>query len=268
MDCHRRHLSDWLQSNHGFHYHGSSFVNNCRRLEHVRTIRICYRLLLIHHRPNRSSTESTMALSIYLLATAFGPLIFAPLAEIYGRKPVLHFSNIWFFVWNIVSGFAKTKETLIAARFLTGFGASAVYALGGAVLGDVWRPEQRGRTLGMYLLIPLLGAAVGPIIGGFMADRTTWRWIFWSTSIFQGVMTVMCFMAFEETYPPLILRRRAEKLRRETGRAYYTAAERLDGERSALSIVSRSLTRPLRLLATHPIIQVMSCIEALSYGLL
>lgn len=209
-----------------------------------------------------------MALSIYLLATAFGPLIFAPLAEIYGRKPVMHASNIWFLVFNILCGFAKTKETLIAARFLTGFGASAVYALGGAVLGDVWRPEQRGRTLGMYSLIPLLGAAVGPIIGGFMADRTTWRWMFWSTSIFQGVMVVMCFFAFDETYPDLILRRRAEKLRRETGRAYYTAAERLDSGRSTLSVVRRSLTRPLRLLATHPIIQVVSFVQALSYGLL
>lgn len=50
---------------------------------------------------------------------------------------------------------------LIACRFLAGFGASSIYALASGVLGDVWRPEQRGRSLGVYLLIPLLGAAVG-----------------------------------------------------------------------------------------------------------
>lgn len=108
-----------------------------------------------------SSTESAMALSIYLLATAFGPLLIGPLSEIYGRQVVLHASNIWFLIWNIVCGFATTKGTLIASRFLAGFGASAIYSLAGGVLGDVWRPEQRGKSLGIYLLIPLLGAAVG-----------------------------------------------------------------------------------------------------------
>lgn len=108
-----------------------------------------------------SSTESVMALSIYLLATAFGPLVIGPLSEVYGRSKVLHASNVWFLVWNIVCGFAQTKEVLIAARFLAGFGASSIYALAGGVLTDVWRPEQRGRSLNMYLLIPLLGAAVG-----------------------------------------------------------------------------------------------------------
>lgn len=111
-----------------------------------------------------SPAEAAMALSIYLLATAFGPLVIAPLSEMYGRSRVMHASNLWFLVWNLVCGFATTKATLIAARFLAGFGASAVYALAGGVLGDVWRPEQRGKSLGVYLLIPLLGAAVGKII--------------------------------------------------------------------------------------------------------
>ena len=108
-----------------------------------------------------NSTESAMTLSIYLLATAFGPLVIGPLSEIYGRQVVLHASSIWFLIWNIVCGFAKTKGTLIAARFLAGFGASAIYSLGAGVLGDVWRPSQRGKSLGIYLLIPLLGVAVG-----------------------------------------------------------------------------------------------------------
>lgn len=110
-----------------------------------------------------SSTESAMALSIYLLATAFGPLVIGPLSEIYGRQIILHASSIWFLIWNIVCGFSKTKGTLIASRFLAGFGASAIYSLGAGVLGDVWRPAQRGRSLGIYLLIPLLGAAVGEL---------------------------------------------------------------------------------------------------------
>ncbi|KAJ6443709.1 fungal specific transcription factor domain-containing protein [Purpureocillium lavendulum] len=206
-----------------------------------------------------SDTEAAMSLSIYLLATAFGPLAIGPLSELYGRQVVLHASGIWFFVWNVVCGFASTKETLIASRFLAGFGASAIYSLAGGVLGDIWRPEHRGRSLGMYLLIPLLGAAVGPIIGGFMSERTTWRWMFWSTSIFQGVMVVVSFFCFFETYAPVVLQRRAAKIRKETGNdRYHTVSEKLNEGKSSVAILKQALTRPLRLLAFHPLIQVSS----------
>ena len=113
---------------------------------------------------NMTSAESAMSLSIYLLATAFGPLFIGPLSEIYGRQVILHSSSVWFLIWNVVCGFATTKGVLIASRFLAGFGASAIYALAGGVLGDIWRPEHRGRSLGIYLLIPLLGAAVGKLL--------------------------------------------------------------------------------------------------------
>lgn len=108
-----------------------------------------------------SRAEAAMAMSIYLLATAFGPIVIGPLSEIYGRSIILHSTNVWFLIWNLVCGFSKTKEALIASRFLGGFGASAVYALAGGVLGDVWRAGERGRSLGWYALVPLIGAAVG-----------------------------------------------------------------------------------------------------------
>ncbi|KAH8678307.1 putative efflux pump antibiotic resistance protein [Xylariales sp. PMI_506] len=216
-----------------------------------------------------SPTESAMALSIYLLATAFGPLFIGPLSEIYGRQVILHSSSIWFLIWNVVCGFASTKGTLIGARFMAGFGASAIYALAGGVLGDIWRPEQRGRSLGIYLLIPLLGAAVGPIIGGFMAERASWRWMFWATSIFQAVMILVSFFSFHETYGVLILRRRAQRLRKETGNnQYYTQGERLHSSKSTASVISRALTRPVRLLMFHPIIQINAVLSGFNYGIM
>ncbi|KAK7057774.1 putative efflux pump antibiotic resistance protein [Favolaschia claudopus] len=216
-----------------------------------------------------SSTEAAMALSIYLLATAFGPLFIGSLSEIYGRKTILHASNAWFLLWNLLCGFAKTKELLIAARFLAGFGASSIFALAGGVLGEVWRPEERGKSLRLYLLIQLLGAAVGPIVGGIMSARTTWRWMFWSTSIFQAVMLVVEICTFHETYPPVILRKRAERLRRSTGDPNYrTPYDRPKDCKSVVITVTRTLTRPLRLLAFHPIIQVTSVIQACSFGIL
>ncbi|KAL4750013.1 major facilitator superfamily domain-containing protein [Aspergillus terricola var. indicus] len=220
----------------------------------------------ISHELHMSSTESAMALSIYLLATAIGPLLIGPLSEVYGRKTIMHASNIWFLVWNIVCGFANSKELLIEARFLADFRASAIYALASGVLGDVWHDQERGRSLGAYLLIPLLGAVVGPIIGGFMAGRTTWRWMFWSTSIFQVAMILVSFSVFDETHAPIILRKQAETVRHETGDTRYrTVKERLREDGSPWFVLVKAFSRPLRLLTLHPIIQINSIISAFDY---
>jgi MFS family permease len=102
-----------------------------------------------------------------------------------------------------------------------------------------------------------------------MAARTTWRWMFWSTSIFQAVMIAVSFTTFRETYGPFILQKRATRLRRETGNPrHYTATERLESQKSVLAILSRVLTRPIRLLTFHPIIQVVALISAFQYGIL
>lgn len=85
------------------------------------------------------NTESVVAMTTFLIATAFDPLIVDPQSEVYGRRPVMHATNIWFLMWNLVSGFASSKSLLIAARLLAGFGASAICALAGGVLGDVGR---------------------------------------------------------------------------------------------------------------------------------
>ncbi|KAI9039796.1 MFS transporter [Aspergillus affinis] len=216
-----------------------------------------------------SITESNMALSVYLLATAFGPLIIGPLSEIYGRKTIFHITNIWFLVWNFVCGFTHSKGLLISARLLAGFGASAVYSLGYGVLGDVWSAEQRGQSLSLYLLIPLTGSAVGPIVSGFIIKYSTWRWMFWSTAILQLTLELSFSLLFHESYAPLLLRRRAEKLRRDTGDSrYHAAIEMREVGLSPLGKLGRSLSRPLRLLAFHPIIQMQAILEGIDYGLL
>jgi multidrug resistance protein len=216
-----------------------------------------------------SDVEAVMALSSYVLATAFGPLLMGPLSEIYGRKPIMHASNVWFLVWNIACGFARNGGEIIAARLLAGLGASAIYALQGGVLGDVWEAERRGKVLGIYMFIPLLGAAVGPIVGGFITEFTTWRWMFWSTSILQAVMVCTCLMLFHETHAPTILQKRARSLRQTTSDSrYHTEWDSLDLGRSPSWILQRSLSRPIRMLLFHPIVQIQACLSGFIYGLL
>ncbi|TKX26334.1 MFS transporter-like protein 14 [Elsinoe australis] len=218
---------------------------------------------------NMTTTESTMALSVYILATAFGPLILGPLSEVYGRKPLVHGINIWLLVWNLICGFAHSKGLLIAARLIAGLGGSAVFTLGYGVLSDIWHADERGRTMSLYLLIPLTGTAVGPIIGGFIIQYTTWRWMFWATTISHIIIELCSITIIRETYAPLLLLKRASKLRQQTGNPrYHTKFSAYTANRSALWTLRQSLTRPLRLLAFHPIIQIQALCSGLSYGLL
>ena len=214
-----------------------------------------------------NEVESQLVLSIFILAYAIGPLFLGPLSEIYGRVPVLQLSNLVYLVFNIACGVSKTKGQMIAFRFLSGLGGSAPLALGGGVLSDCWRADERGRAISIYSLAPLLGPAVGPIAGGFITQNTTWRWAFYATSIADAIIQVFGLIFLRETYPPKLLHLKAEKMRKETGNtALHTEFEH--PERSLANTMKRSLVRPFRLLGTQPIVQVLACYMAYLYGLM
>lgn len=97
-----------------------------------------------------NEVEQQLVLSIFVLAYAIGPLILGPLSEIYGRVPVLQLSNLFFLVFNTACGASKNKGEMIAFRFLSGLGGSAPLALGGGVLSDCWKAEERGRAISIY----------------------------------------------------------------------------------------------------------------------
>ncbi|KAK9490126.1 major facilitator superfamily domain-containing protein [Lipomyces doorenjongii] len=163
-----------------------------------------------------SDVESQLVLSIFILAYAVGPLFLGPMSEIYVRVPVLQLANLFYFVFNLACGFAKTKKQLLAFRFLSGLGGSAPLAIGGGVLGDTWRAHERGKSLAVYSLAPLLGPAVGPIAGGFVVENSTWRWVFYATSIADAAIQVSGVFFLRETYAPKILYQKCKKLKKQS----------------------------------------------------
>lgn len=214
-----------------------------------------------------NEVESQLVLSVFVLAYAIGPLFLAPLSEIYGRVPVLQLANLFYLVFNLACGASRNKGEMIAFRFLSGIGGSAPLGIGGGVLSDCWRAEERGLAISIYSLAPLLGPAVGPIAGGFITEKTSWRWVFWATSIADAVIQVFGLVFLKETYPPKLLHAKAEKLRKESGNtALHTEFEH--PERSLGNILKHSLTRPFKLLGTQPIVQALAIYMAVLYGLM
>lgn len=139
--------------------------------------------------------------------------------------------------------------------------------VGAGLLSDCFRAEERGKGIAIYSLAPLLGPAVGPIIGGFITENTTWRWVFYATSIADGVIQVAGLYFLRESYGPKLLLQRAKRLRKETGdNAYQTESERQN--KNLFQLLRVSLVRPFRMLLTQPMVQVIAVYMAYVYGLM
>lgn len=212
--------------------------------------------------------EAQITLSIFVLAYAVGPMLLGPLSELYGRVKVAQCANVFFLIFNTVCGFAQTKEQLMAFRFLAGLGGSAPLALGGGVLGDIFKPEERGKAMGIYAMGPLLGPAIGPLVGGFVAEYSTWRWMFYATSIVNFFVLVLGFIYFKETYAPYLLHKKAKEVRKRTGNDGYRAPGEDDLNQPVYKKVAKTMARAFGMLFTQPIVQVMALYMGFSYGIL
>lgn len=221
-----------------------------------------------------NSVIIALTTSVFVLAYAFGPLFLGPLSEIYGRSRVLQLANLWYLAWNLGCGFAQNTGQLVAFRLLAGFGGSAPLSIGGGVLGDCWRPEERGQAVALYSLAPLLGPVVGPIAGAWIAQRSTWRWVFWSTSIVDAFIQCMGVLFLQETFAPILLERKAARMRLEMSQDPEKGGPREiktvfdTSDRHWQQIVAKSLVRPFKLFFYEPIVQLLGVYMAFVYGLL
>lgn len=121
----------------------------------------------------------SFVVSIFVLGFAFGPLIIAPLSELYGRVYIYHCTNILFLVFTIACAASSSMGMLIAFRFFEGLAGSAPLTLGGGTISDMIVQEKRGGAMAIWAMGPLLGPVVGPIAGGFLTQAKSWRWVFW-----------------------------------------------------------------------------------------
>lgn len=215
-----------------------------------------------------NTVEIQIVLSIFVLGFAVGPLVLGPLSELYGRVVVLQVSNLLFLAFNIGCGFANSSGQLLAFRFLAGVGGSAPLAIGGGVLGDLFHPEQRGKAMGLYAMGPLLGPAIGPIAGAWIAQQTTWRWMFWSTSIADGFVLLFGIFYLKESYAPYLLYLKAKRLRKETGNMNLRTKYKDIEEGSAIRKITVNTLRSFQMLFTQPIVIVLALYNAYAFGLM
>jgi EmrB/QacA subfamily drug resistance transporter len=105
--------------------------------------------------------------------------IYGKLGDVYGRRPLFIIAICIFLIGSALCGLAQSMTQLVVFRAIQGVGAGGLIPLALAVIGNIVPPRDRGRYQGLIGAVFAAASIIGPAIGGFIVDNTTWRWIFY-----------------------------------------------------------------------------------------
>lgn len=215
-----------------------------------------------------SEEVATLGVSLFMLGFAVGPLLWAPLSELFGRQVIFTITYAALTAFNAASAGARNPWTLMIVRFLAGtFGSSPLTNAGG-VIADMFPASQRGLATAAFAAAPFLGPVLGPIIGGFLDMAEGWRWVMGFLAIFSGFVWILTSLVVPETYAPVLLRRRAAKMSEMTGKKYVSLTDHKKGKVTLGEAMKTALLRPWVLLFREPIVLLLSIYVAIIYGTL
>lgn len=115
----------------------------------------------------------------YLLASTVSTPLYGKLGDMMGRKPVFVAAIVIFLAGSMLSGLSQSMIQLIAFRALQGLGAGGLIVGAQAILADIIPPRQRGRYMGLMGAVFAVASVAGPLLGGFLVDNLSWRWVFY-----------------------------------------------------------------------------------------
>ena len=115
----------------------------------------------------------------YLLASTVSTPLYGKLGDLFGRKKLYQGAIVIFFVGSVCSGLAQGMGQLIAARAVQGLGAGGLIVLAQALIADTVSPRERGRYMGYFGAVFGFSSVAGPLLGGFLTDNLSWRWVFY-----------------------------------------------------------------------------------------
>ncbi|KAH6665271.1 MSF membrane transporter [Plectosphaerella plurivora] len=204
---------------------------------------------------------AVLGTTLFLIGFGLGPLLWAPMSEVYGRRMAVLPQMFVASCFSFASATSTNFQTLILTRFFGALFASAPVTNTGGVMGDLFSPAHRGIAMAG-------GTTLGPIVSAaFVANPSLgWRWTEYFTGILQAFMLVVAAVLIDESYPPSLLIVKAKRLRHETGNwALHARFEEWDVGFAELA--RKFLLRPAQLLGT-PICFLIAFYASFVFGIL
>ncbi|KAJ5217916.1 uncharacterized protein N7498_000015 [Penicillium cinerascens] len=197
---------------------------------------------------NCSHEVVTLGLSLFIWGMGIGPLILAPLSEIYGRRIVYLCSLTFFFIWLLPCAVATNIQTLLVGRFLDGFAGSAFLSVAGGTVGDLFPRHRLAFPMMIYTASPFIGPEIGPL-----------RWTFYVLLCWAAVLILLVYFFVPETYLPVLLKRKLQHLQNEP----------LEKDSPFLpKKLLHSMSKPMLLLSMEPMCLCLCVYSAILLGIL
>jgi len=136
--------------------------------------------------------------SAYLITSTVTVPVWGKLSDLYGRRLFFQLGIAVFLLGSILSGVSTSMTQLIAFRALQGLGAGALVPLGMTIIGDVYTVEERAKMQAVFSGVWGLSSVVGPVVGGFITDQLSWRWVFYINVPFGLAAAVIMQLALKE----------------------------------------------------------------------
>ncbi len=148
---------------------------------------------------DESPPRVQLVLTLYLAGIAGGQLVYGPLSDRFGRRPMLIAGLMLFFVGTLLCGFAWSLAALIFGRVLEALGACAGIVLGRAIIRDVYEREAAARGLAIVMMAMSLAPGISPAIGAYLAEWVDWRAIFAVLGILGAIVLALTVARLGET---------------------------------------------------------------------
>ncbi|ETI19846.1 hypothetical protein G647_08860 [Cladophialophora carrionii CBS 160.54] len=207
-----------------------------------------------------------LPISCFLAGYVIGPTLCGPLSENNGRQRVMLLFFSMGTLFSMACAVAPNWASLLFFRFVCGVGFSGPIAITGGLYADVYDdPRERGLVMALFMSTTAIGPALAPAISGFIAENTSWRWVF-ALGTLMAVATIPIIVFMPETYAPLLLSRKAARLRKETGDPNIVAKSDIQ-KKTFRYVMTVVMTRPYRMLFQEVIVMCISAYCALAYGI-